>query len=64
QNITAVRNTLYNVSTATSAASNPCPGLAAGNRCLVPQTTGATAFGLPTGDVGPRILQLAAKFVF
>ena len=32
QNITAVRNTLYNVSTATSAASNPCPGLAAGNR--------------------------------
>ncbi|MGZ4837451.1 MAG: TonB-dependent receptor domain-containing protein [Terriglobales bacterium] len=64
QNITAVRNTLYNVSTATSAASNPCPGLAAGNRCLVPQTTGATAFGLPTSDVGPRILQLAAKFVF
>ncbi|MGZ4826494.1 MAG: outer membrane beta-barrel protein, partial [Terriglobales bacterium] len=34
------------------------------NAALVPQTSGATAFGLPTSDVGPRILQLAAKFVF
>ena len=64
QNITAVRTTLYNVSTATALVSNPCPGLAAGARCLVPQTAGSTAFGLPTGDVGPRILQLAAKITF
>lgn len=63
-NITAVRTTLYNVSTATALASNPCPGIAAGGRCLVPQTTGSTAFGLPSNDIGPRILQLAAKFVF
>ncbi|HYL11831.1 MAG TPA: carboxypeptidase regulatory-like domain-containing protein [Terriglobales bacterium] len=48
QNITSVRTTLYNV---------------AGGR-LVPQTSGASAFGLPTNDIGPRILQLAAKFVF
>ena len=64
QNITGVRSTLYNVSTATALASNPCPGIAAGGRCLVPQTTGSTAFGLPSNDLGPRILQLAAKFVF
>jgi Carboxypeptidase regulatory-like domain/TonB dependent receptor len=64
QNITSVRTTLYNVGTATALASNPCPGLAAGSQCLLPQTIGASAFGLPTNDVGPRILQLAAKFVF
>ncbi len=48
RNITSVRSTLYNVS----------------GGVLVPQTTGATAFGLPTNDLGPRILQLAAKFTF
>ena len=64
QNITGVRNTLYAVSTATAAANNPCPGIAAGGRCLVPQTAGASAFGIPTNDLGPRILQLAVKFVF
>ena len=48
QNITSVRTTLYSVAGGT----------------LVPQTTGASAFGLPTNDIGPRILQLAAKFVF
>jgi hypothetical protein len=64
QNITGVRTTLYNVATANALASNPCPGLAAGARCLVPQTNGSTAFGLPTNDLGPRILQLAVKFVF
>jgi len=64
QNITSVRTTLYNVGTATALASNPCPGLAAGAQCLLPQTIGASAFGLPTNDIGPRILQLAAKFVF
>ncbi len=48
QNITAVRTTQYNVS----------------GGALVPQTTGSTAFGLPSNDLGPRILQLAAKFVF
>ena len=64
QNITSVRTALYNVSTASALPSNPCPGLAAGARCLVPQTSGSTAFGLPSNDIGPRILQLAAKFVF
>jgi hypothetical protein len=64
RNITGVRTTLYNVSTATALASNPCLGLAAGNRCLTPQTTGASAFGLPTADIGPRILQLALKLNF
>src|SRR5205085_1314942 len=64
ENITSVRTTLYNVATATALPSNPCPGIAAGGRCLAPQTTGASAFGLPTNDIGPRILQLAAKFVF
>ena len=62
QNITTVRTTLYSVST--NGASTPCPGQPVGGRCLVPQTSGSTAFGLPTGDIGPRILQLAAKFVF
>jgi outer membrane receptor protein involved in Fe transport len=62
QNITAVRTTQFAVST--NGASTPCPGQPAGGRCLVPQSTGSTAFGLPTGDIGPRILQLAAKFVF
>jgi len=64
QNITAVRTTLYNVSTVPATGTNPCPGLAAGQRCLVPQTTGSTAFQLPSNDLGPRILQLAVKFVF
>jgi hypothetical protein len=67
QNITSVRTTLYNVATATTLASDPknqCPGRAAPVQCLVPQATGASAFGLPTNDIGPRILQLAAKFVF
>ena len=64
RNITSVRTTLYNVSTATALASNPCPGVAAGGRCLVPQTSGSTAFGLPSNDIGPRILQLALKFNF
>jgi hypothetical protein len=63
QNTSFVRTTLYSVST-NSATSTPCPGLASGSRCLVPQTTGSSAFGLPTSDLGPRILQLAAKFVF
>lgn len=63
QNITSVRTTLYNVSTNTASAT-PCPGLGVGSRCLVPQTAGSTAFGLPTNDIGPRILQLAIKFVF
>ena len=48
RNITSVRTTLYNVT----------------GGVLVPQTTGSTAFGLPTNDIGPRILQLAAKITF
>ncbi|HET9695536.1 MAG TPA: TonB-dependent receptor, partial [Terriglobales bacterium] len=61
-NITGVRNTLYNVSTANG--TSVCPGQAAGAKCLVPQTTGQTAFGQPFTDLGPRILQVAAKISF
>ena len=63
RNITGVRTTLYNVSTNTATAT-PCSGLGVGGRCLTPQTTGSVAFGLPTNDLGPRVLQLAAKFTF
>ena len=33
-------------------------------QCLVPQTTGLSAFGTPTGTSGPRIMQLAARLSF
>lgn len=62
-NITSVRNTLYNVASNT-ASSTPCPGQAVGQRCLIPQLTGQTGFGQPFTDLGPRILQVAAKISF
>jgi hypothetical protein len=62
-NVTGVRNTLYNVGTNTASAT-PCSGQAVGQKCLIPQLTGASAFGLPSADLGPRILQLAAKISF
>jgi hypothetical protein len=37
------------------------PGVA---QCLVPLVKGLSAFGTPTATSGPRILQLAARFVF
>lgn len=61
-NVTGVKNTLYNV--ATGNGTTTCPGEASGTKCLVPQTSGSTAFGLPSTDLGPRILQIAAKITF
>jgi len=61
-NVTGVRSTLFNV--ATGNATNICPGQASGAKCLVPQTSGSSAFGLPSADLGPRILQVAAKISF
>jgi len=57
-NITGVRTTQYGVSADASAC-----GIA-GVPCLVPQNKGLSAFGIPTASSGPRIMQLAAKFVF
>jgi hypothetical protein len=63
-NPTGVRTTLYAVSTANTTSTNPCPGQTSG-RCLVPQTTGVSAFGMLSADsLGPRILQVAAKITF
>jgi hypothetical protein len=61
-NITGVRNTLYNVVTGNG--TTACPGQASGQRCLVPQLTGQTGFQQPFTDLGPRILQVAAKITF
>ncbi len=61
-NITSVRNTLYNVVTGNG--TTVCPGQASGQRCLVPQLTGQTGFQQPFTDLGPRILQVAAKITF
>jgi hypothetical protein len=57
-NISAVRTTQYARSTSASVC-----GIA-GTPCLVPQNTGTTAFGVPTGTLGPRIMQLALKLLF
>jgi hypothetical protein len=58
-NIGGVRTTQF--SRSTSAA------VCGGNQrtpCLVPQFTGASAFGTPTAAGDPRIMQFAAKFLF
>src|SRR6266446_755574 len=57
-NISGVRTTQFSRSTATTAC-----GIA-GTPCLVPQNIGAAAFGTPTATSGPRIMQLAVKFLF
>ncbi len=57
-NISGVRTTQFSRSTATTVC-----GIA-GTPCLVPQNIGATAFGTPTATSGPRIMQLAVKFLF
>jgi len=36
----------------------------AGTPCLLPNSSGTSAFQFPTSDVNPRIIQLAAKIVF
>ncbi|MGZ4788020.1 MAG: TonB-dependent receptor [Terriglobales bacterium] len=62
-NVTGVKSTMFNVASNTANAT-PCSGQAVGQKCLVPQTSGSTAFGLPSTDLGPRILQVAAKITF
>jgi len=57
-NITAVRTQQYAVS------NNMTICGARVLQCLVPQTTGLSAFGTPTGTSGPRIMQLAARLSF
>jgi hypothetical protein len=57
-NITGVRTTQFSRSTSAAVC-----GIA-GAPCLVPQNTGSTAFGTPTGTLGPRIMQFAVKLTF
>ncbi len=57
-NITSVRTTQFTFS------SVPAICGIARTPCLVPQTSGLTAFGTPTATSGPRILQLSIKFLF
>lgn len=57
-NINGVRATQFSRSTSVATC-----GIA-GTPCLVPQNTGLTAFGTPTGTSGPRIMQLAIKISF
>jgi len=56
--ITGVRTTQFSRSTSAAVC-----GIA-GTPCLVPQDTGSTAFGTPTGTLGPRIMQFALKLLF
>jgi len=57
-NISGVRTTQFSRSASTTVC-----GIA-GTPCLVPQNIGAAAFGTPTATSGPRIMQLAVKFLF
>ena len=57
-NLSGVRTTQFSRSTSAAACG------VARTPCLVPQNTGLTAFGTPTGTSGPRIVQLAIKITF
>ena len=57
-NVTAVRTQQFAVSRNMAICGAGVP------QCLVPQSTGLSAFGTPTVTSGPRIMQLAARFVF
>ncbi len=57
-NITSVRTTQFTFSSVAAVC-----GIA-GTPCLVPQTSGLTAFETPTATSGPRIIQLSIKFLF
>jgi hypothetical protein len=57
-NIAAVRTTQY----ARSASQAVC-GIASAP-CLVPQSFGVNAFGIPVQSAGPRIMQLAVRLSF
>ena len=57
-NITDLRTTQFS----RSASAGVC-GIV-GMPCLVPQNIGTTAFGAPAATLGPRVMQLALKFLF
>ena len=57
-NVTSVRTQQFAVSTNAAFCGIGVP------QCLVPLVTGLSAFGMPTATSGPRIMQLAARFVF
>ena len=57
-NVTAVRTQQFAVSTNVTFCGTGVP------QCLIPLVTGLSAFGTPTATSGPRIMQLAARFVF
>jgi outer membrane receptor protein involved in Fe transport len=57
-NVTAVRTQQYAVSTNAAICGAGLP------QCLIPLVTGLNAFGTPTATSGPRIMQLAARFIF
>jgi hypothetical protein len=57
-NINGVRTTQF------SRSADPLVCDPAAPPCLVPQDTGATAFGTPTATLGPRIMQFALKLLF
>ena len=57
-NVTGVRTQQFAVSTKVAICG------AGVQRCLVPQSSGLSAFGTPTATSGPRIMQLAARFIF
>jgi outer membrane receptor protein involved in Fe transport len=57
-NVTAVRTQQFAVSTNVVLCGAGVP------QCLIPLVIGLTAFGTPTSSSGPRIMQLAARFVF
>ena len=57
-NISDLRTTQFARSTSAAACG------VAGTPCLVPQNTGAAAFGTPTVALDPRIMQFSAKLVF
>ena len=57
-NITDLRTTQFS----RSASAGVC-GIV-GTPCLVPQNIGTTAFGAPAATLGPRVMQLALKFLF
>src|SRR5262249_1866878 len=57
-NVIAVRTQQFAVSGNVAACGSGVP------QCLVPLATGLSAFETPTATSGPRIMQLAARFVF
>jgi hypothetical protein len=59
QNVTSERNTFYGFGTLPK--KNPSDPTVTG---FLPQTNPLTGYGTPSATLGPRIIQLAAKFIF